>query len=66
MPTVPLPLDRPALPLDLAPGGEVVLRGSYSSGLDGSVVDARATSWPAASKMRAPPWVAMTWSPSSR
>ncbi len=47
MPTVPLPLDRPALPLDLAPGGEVVLRGSYSSGLDGSVVDARATSWPA-------------------
>lgn len=42
----PLSLDRPVLPLDLAPGGEVVLRGSYASGGDGAVVDAFATSWP--------------------
>jgi hypothetical protein len=41
-----LPLDRPALPLELALGGEVVLRGSYESGVDGSIVDAFATAWP--------------------
>jgi hypothetical protein len=46
MPTTPLPLDRPAVPLDLAPGGEVVLRGSFESGLDGSIIDARTTTWP--------------------
>jgi len=42
-----LPLDRPASHLDVAPGGEIILRGSFSSKFDGSVVDAATTSWPA-------------------
>lgn len=42
-----LPLDRPALHLDVAPGGAILLRGSFSSKFDGSVVDAATTSWPA-------------------
>ena len=42
-----LPLDRPAAHLDVAPGGEIILRGSFASKFDGSVVDAATTSWPA-------------------
>jgi hypothetical protein len=42
-----LPLDRPATHVDVTPGGEIVLRGSYSSKFDGSVLDAATTTWPA-------------------
>lgn len=40
-------LARPALHVDVTPGGEIVLRGSFSSKFDGSVVDAATTTWPA-------------------
>lgn len=42
-----LPLDRPATHVDVTPGGEIVLRGSYASKFDGSVLDAATTTWPA-------------------
>ena len=42
-----VPLDRPAVHVDVTPGGEIVLRGSYSSKFDGSVLDAATTTWPA-------------------
>jgi hypothetical protein len=44
---VPLRLDVPATPIAARRGEEVVLRGSFKSTLDGSVVDAATTSWPA-------------------
>jgi hypothetical protein len=44
--TVKIPLDRPALPLALSPGDEVVVKGELYSTFDGSHIDARATSWP--------------------
>lgn len=40
-------LARPALHVDVTPGGEIILRGSFSSKFDGSVVDAATTTWPA-------------------
>ena len=49
MPPVILPLrpDAPTLTLDVSPGGEIILRGSYTSTHDGSTVDAATTTWPA-------------------
>jgi hypothetical protein len=44
--TVPLKLDGPPQHLDVQPGGEIILRGSFHSTFDGSVVDAATTSWP--------------------
>jgi hypothetical protein len=44
---VKIPLDRPALPLALQPGDEVIVRGELYSTFDGSHIDARATTWPA-------------------
>ena len=41
-----IPLDRPAIHVDVAPGGEVILRGSFVSTRDGSTIDAATTSWP--------------------
>jgi hypothetical protein len=43
----PLVLNRPAVAVDVAPGGEIILRGSYQSTHDGSIVDAATTTWPA-------------------
>lgn len=43
----PIRLDEPALHVDVAPGGEIVLRGSFTSTFDGSVIDAATTQWPA-------------------
>ncbi len=45
--TLPLRPDAPPLTLDVTPGGEIILRGSYTSTHDGSVVDAATTTWPA-------------------
>lgn len=44
---VPLRLDVLATPVAARRGQEVVLRGSFKSTLDGSVVDAATTTWPA-------------------
>ena len=41
-----LRLDTPATHVETAPGGEIVLRGSFHSALDGSTVDAVTTTWP--------------------
>ncbi|MBW2529537.1 MAG: hypothetical protein JRI23_35495 [Deltaproteobacteria bacterium] len=41
-----LPLSYVGVHLPVEPGSTVVLRGAYRSGLDGSVVDAVATTWP--------------------
>jgi MYXO-CTERM domain-containing protein len=46
-PPLTVPLDQPALHVDVAPGGEIILRGAYQSKFDGSTVDAAATTWPA-------------------
>jgi hypothetical protein len=46
-PIVALRLDGPPLHVDLPPGGEIVLRGSYRSSFDGTVIDAATTTWPA-------------------
>ncbi len=43
---IKVPLDKPALPVDVAPGTEIVLRGFYTSRHDGSVIDAATTTWP--------------------
>src|SRR5262245_59680311 len=43
----PLVLNRPAIAVDVTPGGEIILRGSYQSTHDGSIVDAAVTTWPA-------------------
>lgn len=45
-PPIPLRLDSPVMPIETAPGGEIVLRGSFHSKLDGSTVDATTTTWP--------------------
>jgi hypothetical protein len=41
-----LSLTQPALPVDVSPGGEIILRGSFISTRDGSIVDAATTTWP--------------------
>lgn len=48
MPDAPIPLrlDTPATHVETAPGGEIILRGSFHSRHDGSVVDAATTTWP--------------------
>jgi hypothetical protein len=43
---IKVPLDKPALPVDVAQGTEIVLRGFYTSRHDGSVIDAATTTWP--------------------
>ena len=43
---IPLRLDTPAIPIETIPGGEIILRGSFHSKLDGSTVDAATTTWP--------------------
>lgn len=45
MPPIPLPLDRP-LPVNVRPGGELVVSGSCYLSHDGSVIDAASTTWP--------------------
>jgi hypothetical protein len=42
-----LSLSQPATHVDVTPGGEIILRGSYQSTHDGSVIDAATTTWPA-------------------
>ncbi len=51
--TLPLPLHASALHLRVEPGTRVVLRGSYYSAHDGSVVDAATTTWPDAAPGKA-------------
>jgi hypothetical protein len=46
VPVTPVPLDRPAFHVEVAPGGEIVLRGAFHSKHDGSIVDAATTTWP--------------------
>lgn len=46
MPSVPVPIDQPAVHVDVRPGGELILRGSYYSTHDGSELDAATTTWP--------------------
>jgi len=41
-----LPLNQPAIHVEVAPGGEIILRGSFTSANDGSIVDAATTTWP--------------------
>lgn len=41
-----VPLDRAAIPVEITPGGEIVLRGAFHSKHDGSIVDAATTTWP--------------------
>ncbi|MFO0760763.1 MAG: hypothetical protein U0359_30070 [Byssovorax sp.] len=50
MPTItPLPLDSPAIHLDVTPGGEIVLRGAYELSGYGTVIDAATVTQPGAS-----------------
>jgi hypothetical protein len=42
----PISLNHAAIHVAVAPGGEIVLRGSYTSAHDGSIVDAATTTWP--------------------
>lgn len=42
-----LTLERPAIAVQIEPGGEIVLRGAFHSKHDGSIVDAATTTWPA-------------------
>lgn len=42
-----LRLDLPAIPVQVEPGGEIVLKGAFHSKHDGSIIDAVTTSWPA-------------------
>ena len=44
-----LRLDAVVQPVNVTPGGEVVLKGSFTSTHDGSVIDAATTQWPAGS-----------------
>ncbi|PIE06063.1 MAG: hypothetical protein CSA75_01495 [Sorangium cellulosum] len=39
-------LDQPATHIDVKPGGKVIIRGSFHSTHDGTVVDAATTTWP--------------------
>lgn len=45
--TFPVRLDVPVQHVDIQPGGEIVLRGSFRSTHDGSTLDAATTTWPA-------------------
>lgn len=45
--TIKLGFDRAAVPVEVEPGGEIVLKGAYHSKHDGSIVDAATTTWPA-------------------
>lgn len=45
--TLSIPLDRAATHVDVAPGGEIILRGAFHSTTDGSTIDAATTTWPA-------------------
>ncbi len=47
--TTAIDLTHAATHVDVAPGGTLTLHGSYYSTLDGSVVDAATTTWPAGS-----------------
>lgn len=47
MPRLSIRLDRLAQPVDVKPGGEIVLRGSFKSTYDGSTIDAKTTTSPA-------------------
>jgi hypothetical protein len=44
--TVKIAVDKPVTPLAIKPGDEIVVKGELYSTLDGSRIDARATSWP--------------------
>ncbi len=44
---IKIPLDKPALPVDVTSGTEIVLRGFCTSRHDGSIIDAATTTWPA-------------------
>jgi len=44
--TTPLPLDGPPLHVKVEPGAEIVLRGSFHNGYDGTTIDAVTTTWP--------------------
>jgi hypothetical protein len=44
--TLKLDLTRPATPLTVRPGEEIILRGSFTSAHDGSVIDGATTTWP--------------------
>ncbi len=44
--TVPLPLDGPPLHVEVEPGAEIVLRGSFHSAFDGTTLDAATQTWP--------------------
>jgi len=44
--TFPFRLDQPATHVAVDPGGELILKGSFHSSHDGSVVDAATTTWP--------------------
>jgi hypothetical protein len=44
--TTPLQLDAAPLHVDVAPGAEIILRGSFHSSYDGSTIDAATTTWP--------------------
>jgi hypothetical protein len=44
--SAPLPLDGPPLHVEVEPGAEIVLRGSFHSSFDGTTIDAATTSWP--------------------
>lgn len=47
--TIPITLDRPAIHVEVSPGGEIIIRGMFTSAFDGSIVDAATTTWPAGS-----------------
>jgi len=47
--TQPLKLDGQPIHVAVEPGAEIILRGSYHSTHDGSVIDAATTTWPAES-----------------
>ncbi len=43
---IQVPLDKPAVHVEVAPGKTITLRGFYTSKHDGSVIDAATTTWP--------------------
>jgi hypothetical protein len=44
---IKITFDHAAIPVEIEPGGEIVLKGAYHSKHDGSIVDAATTTWPA-------------------
>src|SRR5262245_23021168 len=42
----PLPLEGPPLHVNVQPGAEIVLKGSFHSTYDGTTIDAATTTWP--------------------